>query len=148
MFLWPQLATKLNNMRLNQSFSLTNSLTDLLYFLTNTVYFFFTGFAFQCRMCSGSMDECNNKDSRNVACASGQDRCVSVMTSKDGKDSLMYGCASKYDCHEASKSFCKTTEKNNARSKCMYECCNTTLCNTPPPPAKGIITLSVTRSKC
>ena len=77
---------------------------------------------------------------KNVSCAIGQNRCLKVMMSKDGKESGLYGCASERDCMTAMKS-CEAVEKNNARAKCMSQCCNTTSCNTPP--AEGMVTLFV-----
>ena len=86
------------------------------------------------------MDECNSINAKTVTCAEGQDRCVKVMMSKDGKESGLYGCASERDCMTAIKS-CEAVEENNARAKCMSQCCNTTSCNTPP--AESMVTLFV-----
>ena len=77
---------------------------------------------------------------KNVSCAIGQNRCLKVMMSKDGKESGLYGCASDRDCKMAIKS-CKAVKKNNARTDCKSKCCNTTSCNTPPP--KSMVPLFV-----
>ena len=77
---------------------------------------------------------------KNVSCAIGQNRCLKVMMSKDGKESGLYGCASDRDCKTAIKS-CEAVKKNNVRTNCTSQCCDTTSCNTPPP--KSIVPLFV-----
>ena len=86
------------------------------------------------------MEECNSMKGTTITCAKSQDRCLKVMMSKDGKESGLYGCASERDCMTAIKA-CEAVEKDNARAKCMSQCCNTTSCNTPPP--KSMVPLFV-----
>ena len=86
------------------------------------------------------MEECNSMNHKTVPCAESQNRCLKVMMSKDGKESGLYGCASERDCMTAIES-CEAVEENNARAKCMSQCCNTTSCNTPP--VKSMVTLFV-----
>lgn len=62
----------------------------------------------------------------------GQDRCAKLMTSKDGKEYGIYGCATDQDCLTVPES-CGAVERDNARAKCLAsECCSTPSCNTPP----------------
>ena len=86
------------------------------------------------------MEECNSMSAQNVSCGISQNRCLKVMMSQDGKESGLYGCASERDCMTAIKS-CEAVEKNNARAKCMSQCCNTASCNTPP--AKSMVPVFV-----
>ena len=100
-----------------------------------------TGQAFNCFKCVGNMEKCNSRNAKSVTCMTGQDRCAKLMTSKDGKEYGIYGCATDQDCMTVPES-CRAVERDNARAKCLAsECCSTSSCNTPP--AKSMVPLFV-----
>ena len=99
----------------------------------------FTGLSLECYQCSGNDDSCNNVTAGNTTCLPGQDRCSKVITTKDGKQTVILGCANADDCEAATKS-CTDAEKKNVRTTCEADCCRSENCNTPP--AEGKLNLN------
>lgn len=90
--------------------------------------------SFECYQCSGSDDDCNSEAAKNITCLPGLDRCSSVITTKDGKKTVILGCANPTDC-EAGKKSCVEAEKQ-VRTTCEAKCCETEKCNEPPKKGK------------
>ena len=89
----------------------------------------------QCYKCSGSLDDCNSVTAKSTACLAGQDRCSSLMITKDGETNVVLGCGSENECTAADNT-CVEAEKN-VRTTCKATCCQSEECNTPP--AKGAV---------
>ncbi|KAJ7394133.1 hypothetical protein OS493_003811 [Desmophyllum pertusum] len=106
---------------------------QILYFFTVLVLVYCAnlGLALKCHQCSGSINECNNVTAKPQDCAAGLDRCSIVEIDKDGKQSVILGCANINDCNTAVES-CNDTEKNNVRTTCKPACCTGEMCNTAP----------------
>lgn len=88
------------------------------------------GVSLQCYKCFGSADECNRETAKKTTCLDGQDRCTSVITTKDGKTSVTFGCGDENGCVSAENT-CEAAEKN-VRTTCEAKCCQSDTCNTPP----------------
>jgi len=89
------------------------------------------GVSLQCYQCFGSADECNSETAKNITCLDGQDRCTSVITTKDGETSVTLGCGDENGCTSAENT-CVAAEKNFMRTTCEAKCCQSDTCNTPP----------------
>ena len=114
--------------------------------LTVSHYQLSAGVSLQCYKCFGSADECNRETAKKTTCLDGQDRCTSVITTKDGKTSVTFGCGDENGCVSAEKT-CEAAEKN-VRTTCEAKCCQSDTCNKPP--EKGTLNLKsslIPRSK-
>lgn len=89
-----------------------------------------TGVSLQCYKCSGSLDDCNTVTAEKMTCLAEQDRCSSLMITKDGETNVVLGCASENDCLSAENT-CVLAEKD-VRTTCKTTCCQSEDCNTPP----------------
>lgn len=115
--------------------------------LTVSHYQLSTGVSLQCYKCFGSADTCNSETAKKTTCLDGQDRCTSVITTKDGQTSVTLGCGDENDCASAENT-CAAAETGNVRTTCEAKCCQSDTCNTPP--EKGTVNLNsslIPRSK-
>lgn len=114
--------------------------------LTVSHYQLSAGVSLQCYKCFGSADECNRETAKKTTCLDGQDRCTSVITTKDGETSVTFGCGDENGCVSAENT-CVDAEKN-VRTTCEAKCCQSDTCNKPP--EKGTLNLKsslIPRSK-
>ena len=88
------------------------------------------GVCLQCYQCNGGADDCNSVSAKNTTCLPGQDRCSSLITTKDGETTVILGCGNENICDSA-KDTC-VAAKENVRTTCEAKCCQSDECNAPP----------------